>query len=64
MKLSEIECEQLRVLIANRDIKSSDRVRDRARTRLKKLGYIYFDRAAWLWRITDAGRAALEGGEK
>jgi hypothetical protein len=64
MKLSEIERDQLRRAVVGENIASSDRASDRARTRLKKLGYLHFDRAGWRWIATPAGRAALEGSEK
>ena len=57
--LSDLEERLLRECAAGQDIKSSDRPADRARTRLKKLGYLTFDRAGWRWQITDAGRSAL-----
>lgn len=57
--LSDIEERLLRECAAGQDIKSSDRPADRARTRLKRLGYLTFDRGTWRWNITDAGRAAV-----
>ena len=51
---------QLERLAAGQDIKSSDLEGDRARTRLKKLRMIEFDRTTWMWVITDAGSAALK----
>jgi hypothetical protein len=59
LPLSEIEVTQLRRLMNGENICSSDRPTDRARTRLKRLGYVQFDRSAWLWRITAAGREHL-----
>ncbi|TMV05001.1 hypothetical protein FGI60_02825 [Brucella haematophila] len=44
-------------------IPTATRAQDRARTRAKKYGWAVFDRKAWAWRITDAGRQALKGGE-
>lgn len=38
---------------------SSNRIRDQRRTYLKRRGLIFFDRAAWQWVVTTAGRAAL-----
>jgi len=44
---------------ANReDIGSSDRAGDNARKRLKKKGYIIFDRGKWRWEVTEAGLCA------
>lgn len=34
------------------DIKSSDRTEDQSRTKLKKWGYLYFDRPTWKWKIS------------
>lgn len=58
--MTPIEFSQLHRLERGEDIKSSDRDEDRARTALKKRGFIRFDRVDWRWRITDAGRAALK----
>lgn len=38
---------------------SSDRTRDRLRTKLKKLGMVRFDRKAWRWEVLPAGEAFL-----
>ncbi len=37
------------------------RAEDRARQRCKRLGWVTFDRKAWMWRITDSGRIAING---
>lgn len=58
--LTEAQRREITLLLENPKYGSSDRVRDRARTRLKALGFIRFDRKAWCWRITPAGRAALQ----
>lgn len=55
---------QLQALQRGMNICSSDRPSDRARTKMKKLGLITFDRKMWLWRITDDGRAALIAEER
>jgi hypothetical protein len=57
--LSEIEVTQLRRLMNGEDICSSDRPTDKARQRLKRLGFIRFDRSAWLWRLLPAGQEHL-----
>ena len=59
MNLTTDMLDQLQKLERGVDVRSSDRTTDRARTKLKKLGMITFDRSVWLWFITDAGRAAL-----
>lgn len=46
------------------DIPTATREQDKARTRAKKSGWATFDRRAWAWRITDAGRRALSDGER
>lgn len=61
--MTEIEQRLLRECSAGHDIKSSDRPADRARTRLKKLGYIVFNRETWQWDITENGRLALTSVE-
>lgn len=58
--LSPIELSELRALDRDGNLTGSDREEDRARGKLKRRGYIEFDRPAWLWRMTDAGRAALQ----
>ena len=57
--LSEIERDQLQRLVRQEDIRSSDRPTDKARTRLKRLGFITYDREAARWVILDAGRVAV-----
>jgi len=59
VKLTAVHVEQLARLDRGEDVKSSDRPTDRARSKLKRLGLIEFNRSTWLWLITDAGRAAL-----
>lgn len=59
MTLDNQMIEQLRKLRNGDDIKSSDRASDKARTKLKKLGLIEFDRTAWLWKMTPSGWDAL-----
>jgi hypothetical protein len=58
-ELTPIERDQLQKCFDGLDIKSSDRPTDKARQRLKRLGYLVFEKSYWRWRITDAGRAAL-----
>ncbi len=60
VKMTEIELSQLLRAEKGEDIRSSDRPSDRARTKLKRLGYLIYDRSCARWRITPAGRAALE----
>jgi predicted RNase H-like HicB family nuclease len=59
MQLKDLELALLRKVAAGEDIRSSDRSWDRAKTRLKKAGYIEFDRDYWRWGITEAGRMGL-----
>lgn len=53
------EVAQLAKCQAGEDITSFDRTEEAARTRLKTLGYIVFDRPSYRWQITESGRAAL-----
>lgn len=57
--MTDLERDILIRLSNNENVTSSDRPGDRARTRLKKLGYIVFDRSKWRWYITHAGQDAL-----
>lgn len=57
--LRTIEYDQLAKIAHGKDVRSSWRNEDRARTKLKRLGLINFDRDTWRWCITDAGRAEL-----
>jgi hypothetical protein len=57
--LTDLEAKLLKLCANGADIKDSDRANDKAKTRLKKLGYLVFERSYWRWRITDAGRSAL-----
>jgi predicted RNase H-like HicB family nuclease len=57
--LSNIELALLRNLAVGQNILSSDRPSDRAKTKLKKVGYIHFERECWKWVVTDAGRLGL-----
>lgn len=60
MRLTDIEWSQLRLSSQGVDIRSSDRPSDRARSKLKRLGLLTYERAPIArWRVTDAGRAAL-----
>jgi len=59
MKLSDMELLELGLLIRDPKYGSSRRDRDRARTKLKRLGLIRFDRKAWAWEVLPAGRQAL-----
>ncbi|MGP2493328.1 hypothetical protein ACTDI4_17085 [Mesorhizobium sp. PUT5] len=52
--------DEIKRLIRDPKYGSSDRARDQARTKLKRLGLIEFDRKAWEWVVLPAGRAALE----
>lgn len=65
MKLTDIEWSQLRRASLWEDIRSSDRPSDRARTRLKRLGLLQYNRTFSRWCVTPEGRAALaeEDGE-
>lgn len=60
MALSEAQRRELELLIRDPKYGSSDRARDRARTTLKRMGMITFDRKTWQWVVLPAGRAALE----
>lgn len=59
-KLGAFEIYQMKLLAAGVDIASLRLDEDRARSRLKRLGYITFNRKAWRWELLDAGRAALK----
>lgn len=60
MRLTDIEWSQLRLADQGVDIRSSDRPSDRARSKLKRLGLLAYERAPIArWRVTDLGRAAL-----
>lgn len=59
MKLTDIEWSQLRMASQGADIRSSDRPADRARTKLKRLGFLVYNLSFARWHVTDAGRAAL-----
>ena len=59
MKLSDMELRELGLLIRDPKYGSSDRKRDRARTKLKRLGLIRFDRKAWEWEVLPDGLVAL-----
>lgn len=62
-KLTEAQRREIELLIRDPRYGSSDRDRDRARTRLKALGMIRFNRSVWQWEILPAGRRAIEGRE-
>jgi hypothetical protein len=62
VKLTGIESSQLRLAEQGVDIRSSDRPGDRARSKLKRLGLLVYERSYARWRITDLGRAALSAG--
>lgn len=51
---------EIELLLRDPKYATSNRLRDQARTKLKKLGMIRFDRKAWQWEILPAGRRALE----
>ncbi len=53
--------DEIKRLIRDPKYGSGDRARDQARTKLKRLGLIEFDRKAWEWVVLPAGRAAMEG---
>lgn len=58
-KLTDIQRREIRRLIRDPRNGSSDRDRDRARGKLKKLGLIRFDRKTWEWEVLPAGVAAI-----
>lgn len=58
-RLNDIERREVERLIADPKYGSSDRERDRARTKLKRLGLIRFNRTAWSWEVLPAGHEAL-----
>ncbi len=58
-ELTEVHLRELKALTLDPFYGSSDRVRDRARTKLKRLGMIRFDRPARRWVVLPAGLAAL-----
>jgi hypothetical protein len=49
--VTDAEREEIERLTRNPKYPSSDRVRDRLRTNLKKKGLIRFDRKAWQWVV-------------
>ena len=62
MKPTDFDRLELRALLNNPKYGSSDRDRDKARAKLKRLGMIRFDRKAWQWEVLQVGRAALADG--
>lgn len=66
MKLSAKEIEFLVRLRDQKALALADRYEDRARQRMRRLGFAEVLKSPRRWHITDAGRAALaklEGGE-
>lgn len=59
MHLSAVETKILRDLSWGKDGLGSDRAEDKAKTRMKRLGLIRFDRSRWRWELLNAGHAAL-----
>lgn len=59
MNLTDIEKREMKMLLRDPKYGSSDRERDRIRTKLKRLGLIRFDRKAWAWEVLPAGRQAI-----
>jgi len=59
VKLTDSQRAEIQALIHKPKYGSSDRDRDKARTVLKRLGLIRFDRKAWTWEVLPAGRALL-----
>lgn len=59
MNLTDLEKREMKMLLRDPKYGSSDRERDRIRTKLKRLGLIRFDRKAWAWEVLPAGRQAL-----
>lgn len=57
--VTDLEIELLTRCAVRENITSSDRAGDKARTRLKRLGYLIFDREKWRWHVTYAGQDAL-----
>ena len=55
---------EMELLIRDPKYGSSNRLRDQARTKLKRLGLIRFDRKAWQWEVLPAGRLALAEDER
>ena len=58
-KLTTADLREIALLIARPRYGSSDRVRDKARARLKRLELISFDRRTREWNVSPAGRLAL-----
>lgn len=52
---------ELTLLLRDPKFGGSDRVRDGARAKLKRLRMIRFDRKAWEWEVLPAGYDALAG---
>ena len=59
MALAESLCPELRLLTADPKNGTSHRLRDRARRKLKALGFIRFDRKPWTWVVLLKGYEAL-----
>lgn len=51
MMLSDAEREEIEKLIRSPKYASSNRTRDKLRTRMKKKGLIHFDRKKWEWVV-------------
>lgn len=62
MKLTADLVTEIEMLVRDPKYGSSNRLRDQARTKLKRLGLIKFDRKAWEWVVLPAGRRALQEG--
>lgn len=63
-KLTKVEKTVLERLAAGWDGLSSFRDEDKAKTRLKRLGMVQFDRPTWRWQILPAGLEALAQEKK
>ncbi|MFC3208082.1 hypothetical protein [Aquamicrobium soli] len=52
---------ELERLVRDPKYGNSDRARDRARTKLKRLGLIRFDRKVWQWVVLPVARQEVDG---
>lgn len=64
VKMTALDYDLLSRCAAGENITSSDRERDRARTKLKRLGFLIFERPNWRWVVTSYGRALLASHEQ
>lgn len=64
MKLTEAEILFLRKVAAEGRMALATRAEDRVRQKLRRRGFVVFDRDEFRWRILPAGRQALNQKDK